>query len=118
MRDYQLIFVDGSIPFGIIYIYVNWTRKATFTFLYSPPITLLSLSSSHVTCNCFHVLSVIFHVHVFNYLSHIAFNNSKKLHQDIVDDLRYSEVLYLPGVMTPTEVKPFLILKIVIPFNL
>lgn len=34
--------------------------------------------------------------------------------QDIMDDFRYGDVLYIPGVMTPTEVKAFLMLELLV----
>lgn len=40
--------------------------------------------------------------------------SSKNVDQDIMDDFRCREVLYIPGVMTPTEVKAFLMLELLV----
>nr|XP_028951268.1 uncharacterized protein LOC103407403 isoform X2 [Malus domestica] len=41
---------------------------------------------------------------VFEVLQQLVLDHPTRFLGDIVDDLRYSEVLYIPGVMTPTEI--------------
>lgn len=54
-------------------------------------------------CGCY-VLFTFFHVSAFRSLSSLS--ETVIGHQGIMADVQGSKVLYIPGVMTPTEVSP------------